>query len=328
VDVLDSTTLALPDELQDRFPGCGGSHGSGKAAMKIQVQWDLRKGGWQEVSIEPGRQCDSKTPLQSAKLPRGSLRITDLGYFDTAALEIFSKNAVFWLSRLLFGTSVFTTQGAPLQLLNWLSEQTQAAIDQAVHIGAERRISCRLLAWRVPEEVANRRRQKLIAEAKRKNGRVPSRERLEWCNWMVLITNVPPEKLTPQEGAVLYRARWQIELLFKRWKSLGLVSQLSGGTVARQMAQLWLRLLAATLEHWLVLTARWSDARLSLTKASQLIRRSALLLTPAIGNHRHLCQVIETIRRAICSTARQNKRKRPNTFELLNNPELIEYALT
>jgi IS4 transposase len=71
-----------------------------------------------------------------------------------------------------------------------------------------------LIAWRVPEEQANRRRQKLCEEMKRKNKKAPGAERLAWCDWSILLTNVPAELLTPTEAAVLYRARWQIELLF------------------------------------------------------------------------------------------------------------------
>lgn len=328
VEILDSTTIALPDALRDRFPGCGGSHGGGQAALKIQMQWDLRSGAWKTVLLEPGRDCDYKTPLQSAALLPGSLRITDLGYFDTSVFERFSENGVFWLSRLQFGTAVFTSEGPPLALRTWLSEQSGPFVDQRVHIGTERKVPCRILAWRVPEKVANGRRKKLIAEARRKSGRVPSQERLAWCDWTILVTNTPADMLSPTEALVLYRARWQIELLFKRWKSLGLVSALTGATVARQMAQLWLRLLAVLVEHWVTLTAPWGDVRLSLTKASQLIRRNALLLLVAMGHPRQLRQTLETISRAIRQVARQNKRRRPSTFELLNDPSLLDYPLT
>ncbi len=326
--ILDSTVISLPNELQGRFPGCGGSHGSGQAAMKIQVQWDLKSGAWQALSIEAGRDCDYKTPLQSAALPPGSLRIADLGYFDTSVFERFSQNNVFWLSRLQFGTSVFTSQGRPVTLLDWLAEQPGPMVDQPVQIGAQRKVDCRIIAWRLPEEVANRRRQKLIAEARRKNGRTPSRERLAWCDWTILVTNVPTDMLTPQEAMVLYRARWQIELLFKRWKSIGQIDQWIGSSVTRQMAQLWFRLLAVVVEHWVTLTGPWGDARLSLTKASQLIRRHAILIAHSLRHPRRLREALETISRAISFTARQNQRKRPNTFELLNDPSLGDYALT
>ena len=63
---------------------------------------------------------------------------------------------------------------------------------------------------------------------------------------MLLVTDVPPEKMTPEEAVVLYRARWQVELLFKRWKAQDLVAVLRGATAVRQMVGVWARLSAAT----------------------------------------------------------------------------------
>ena len=180
----------------------------------------------------------------------------------------------------------------------------------------------------MPTEVANRRRQKLIAEARRKSGRTPSTARLAWCDWMILVTNVPAEQLTPLEAAVLYRARWQIELLFKRWKSQGLVAELSGATVERQMVRLWSRLLAVLIQHWLVLTSVWGDPRHSLTKASEAIRRYATMLATTVSSTTQFTGILVLLRRAVRVNARQNKRKRPSTFQLLNDPALLEYSLT
>lgn len=339
--VLDSTTISLPTELSQRFPGCGGSYGSGRAAVKLQVEWDLCRGAFQAIAIEPGRDCDYKTSLQQTPLPPGSLRIADLGYFDTEVFERYSRDGVFWLSRLQFGTSVFLEEervfpnnprvlandNAP-PLLEWLAEQPESIIDQPIRLGAELKVPCRLLAWRVPTEVANRRRQKLIAEARRKSGRTPSTARLAWCDWMILVTNVPTEQLTPLEAAVLYRARWQIELLFKRWKSQGLVAELSGATVERQMVRLWSRLLAVLIQHWLVLTSVWGDPRHSLTKASEAIRRYATMLATTVSSTTQFTGILVLLRRAVRVTSRQNKRKRPSTFQLFNDPVLLEYSLT
>lgn len=326
--VLDSTGTALPDELRDRFPGCGGSHGGGQAAMKLQVQWDLRGGALEPIAIEPGRDCDYKTSLQSTPLAPGSLRITDLGYFDTEVFERYDQQGVFWISRLQYGTSLFDLDGQRLEVLEWLKQQPGTFVDQRVLMGTERKVPCRILAWRVPEEVANRRRQKLIAEARRKDGRTPSRERLAWCDWMILVTNVPKEMLTAKEAAVLYRARWQIELLFKRWKSLGLIAEMSGSTVARQLVRVWSRLLAVLLQHWLVVSTAWGEPRLSLTKAWKAIRRHAVTLAGAIGDLKRMETAIGRIGMTLRTTAKQNKRKKPSTFELLVDPERLQYSLT
>lgn len=328
--ILDSTTTTLPDALRDRFPGCGGSHGGGQAAMKLQAQWDLKNGALDAVVIESGRDCDYKTSLQRDDLPPGSLRITDLGYFDTEVFERFNQQGVFWLSRLQFGTSVFTPEGQRLGLLDWLGEPPGPFVDRPILMGTERKVPCRIVAWRVPQEVANRRRQKLIAETRRKDGRVPSKERLAWCDWTILVTNVTTdlELLTAKEIAVLYRARWQIELLFKRWKSLGLIAELSGSTEVRQMIRLWSRLLAVLMQHWLLLSSVWGNPRCSLAKACEAIRRYAVILAAAVGEPTSLVVAIEKLGAILRATVSQNKRKKPSTFELLNNPELLEYSLT
>jgi hypothetical protein len=326
--VLDSSTVTLPDTLRGRFPGCGGSHGGGQAAMKLQVRWDLRSGAIDAIAIEPGRDCDYKTPLQSAPLPPGSLRIADLGYFDTEVLQRLSRRDIHWISRLQFGTSAFAPDGRRLPLLDWLARQPGPFVNRPLRIGAERRVPCRVVAWRAPEEVANRRRQKLIAEARAKDGRVPSRERLAWCDWTALVTDVGGDLLAPAEVAALYRARWQIELLFKRWKSLGLIAELAGSTEARQMVRLWSRLLATLAQHWLLLAAAWGDARRSLAKASEAIRRHIALVAVAIGDEARLTAEVERLALLLRSTARLNKRKRASTFELLNDPSRLDYSLT
>jgi hypothetical protein len=327
VYLLDSTTTALPDELAGEFPGCGGSHGGGKAALKIQTLWDLNSGTL-ETAFEAGRACDNKTSFQGKLLARGSLRISDLGYFDTEVFEQMGRAGIYWLSRLQFGTSVFTPEGQSLRPLDWLAQQPGTFIDQRVGIGAERKVACRLIAWRLPEEQANRRRQKLITETKSKNGRTPSAERLAWCDWTVLVTNVPEELLTAPEAAILYRSRWQIELLFKRWKSLGLIAELAGSTTVRQMIRLWARLLAVMVQNWLLLSTAWGDPRCSFAKAWKAIQHHALLLARVLGDRARLEAEIELLGQVLGKTAKQNKRKTPSTFELLNDPTKLDYSLT
>lgn len=84
VTVLDSSTIPLPASMQQKFPGCGGSHGGGKAAMKLQTELELRSGAVTWMEVEPGRSADGTTNRQFVERPAGSLRITDLGYFSPA----------------------------------------------------------------------------------------------------------------------------------------------------------------------------------------------------------------------------------------------------
>jgi len=290
--LLDSTTLVLPPELAQRFPGCGGSFGSGQAAVKFPVQFSLKSGSLDTIHIEPGRDPDQKTSLQDQPLAPGTLRIADLGYYDTGVFERYGQE-VYWLSRLMCGTHTYSLDGEPLDLLKWLAEKGPV-VDDKILLGAQRKLECRIIAWRVPEEVANRRRQK-VTEAHKRKGKMPSAERLAWCDWMVLIANLPLELLSPEEACVLYRSRWQIELVFKRWKSRGLIADLQSSSLNRNMVKVWARLLAVILPHWLLLTSVWGDRSKSLAKACDAIRKFAICLAASrecVVNVRDAIQLI------------------------------------
>jgi len=325
VRLLDSPAVTLPAELADRFPGCGGSYGGGKAVMKLQVHLDLRHGGLDAVSIEAGKDCDQRTPLQAAPMPAGGLRIADLGYFDTKVFREVQGAHGFWLSRLAFGTELFTPEGEPIARIEDLFESSRGVVDREVLLSKQAKLPCRIVIWRVPQEVANRRRQKLIATARDKGNRPPSRERLAWCDWTIFVTNVPRDLLSPEEIGVLYRARWQIELMFKRWKSLGRIADLTGATVAERLVRLWSRLLAMVVQHWRLLGSAWGDLRCSLYQAAATIREYTNDLIRVLDDLEGLTQELLRIEQVLRKVARRDKRKQPGTFELLNDPSLLGY---
>jgi hypothetical protein len=328
VTILDSTTTTLPDSMEGEFRGCGGSYNGGKAALKLQTELDLRSGALTHLEIEAGRSPDSATSRQWAKHPPGSLRITDLGYFNLAVFAEMMLACVYFLSRLQFGTWVMRPDGVVVDILSWLSEQPGRVVDQMVLLGKEQRLPCRLIAWRVPEEQANRRRQKLRKETMSKRGQEPSAERLAWCDWTILVTNVPADMLTPPEAIVLYRARWQVELLFKRWKSQGLVAKLSGSTEVRQMVRVWARLLVVLVQHWLVVAVSWGDPTQSWGKVCEAIRHFVGRLIDALNELLELEQVLADLCKVTAKTCRRNKRSKPGTVELLNDITLLDFCLT
>jgi hypothetical protein len=328
VTVLDSTTITLPDSLQEESPGCGGSHGGGAAAMKLQTELDLRSGAVTHLAIEPGRSPDAATSRQDARRGPGSLRITDLGYFNVAVFADMTQEGEYFLSRLQIGTSVLLPAGESVELLQWLAKQPGPFVDQPILLGQERRLPCRLIAWRLPKEQAARRRRKLRQEMRSRKGREPSAERLAWCDWTILVTNVPVEMLTPEEAVVLYRARWQVELLFKRWKSQDLVAVLRGSTVVRQMVGVWSRLLAALVQHWLVIASVWGDPTKSLSKVCEAIRGFVGRLAADLDQLPELERVLDDLCEVVAKTCRRNKRSKPGTFELLNDISLLDFCLT
>jgi len=322
VQILDSTTIALPEEMASEFPGCGGSHG-GTAAMKLQVRMSFKTGCIDTVRIEAGRDCDGKTPLQKDVPIAGSLRLADLGYFDGKTFEIIEEAGAYWISPWMTGVTFHDVEGRRADLLDWLKEKGPV-FDGQIRYGAEKRL-CRMIAWRLPPEVAARRRRKLIKRAQKKD-RMPSQERLDRCDWAILITNLPLEKLSIDEARVLYRSRWQIELLFKRWKSQGRICELTGSTIIRCMIQLWSRLLAAIVQQWLQCGV-WGRPEISLKKFWDTVSNWAIALAGIWRDIETLKVTVERILATAERAAHQNKRKSRSTFEMVADPSKLTYKV-
>lgn len=318
----DSTTIRLADELADRYPGCGGTNGTGRAALKVQVQWDLLHGTLAHASLEPGRQPDATSPALDAAPPAGSLVLYDLGYFRLDRFAQLANDNVSWISR---GLSNLTARidGTPHDLVDWLHRQSADRVDRWVEIGAER-LRCRLVALRAPKSVARHRRRTARRKAAKK-GRQPRGQHLAACAWTIYLTNCPATLLSVPELLVLYRLRWQIELLFKLWKSHHRVADHRTADPVRQMIELFARLIAVVVQHWLLLTTGWNDPHRSLVKTTRILRDHLPLLIDALGDRQRLEAVVESLARLIAGLGRLNRRrKRPNAAQLLENPALQE----
>jgi Transposase DDE domain len=324
----DSSSIALPDKWQELFPGCGGTEGSGKAALKLQVRWDLRTGELPLVLIEAGRASDAKSEIIQQDVPAGAVEIFDLGYFSIPRFRRLDEGQAYFISRLQYGTTVLDEQGQPISLCRWLATQTQTnVVDRPILLGAHDRLPCRLIAIRLTEESANRRRQKARENAV-KHGRVASAEHLEQLGWSLYVTNLTEEQLTWKEVVVLSRARWQIELLFKLWKSHNLLAQhRAGATPEEALAVLWAKLIGILLQHWLLLSATWPNDRRSLFKAASALRDWITSLLMALDNHDQLVNTVTRIHTHLNHTAKtQSRKKKPSHFQLLRNPELLDWA--
>ena len=77
-----------------------------------------------------------------------------------------------------------------------------------------------------PEIVEEKRRQ--LCDNPRRKGRTVSAISLAWLKGSIFITTVPLEWLSLEQVALIYRLRWQIELLFKLWKSECQMDRIAG----------------------------------------------------------------------------------------------------
>jgi hypothetical protein len=321
VYVQDSSIIVLPDELKELWPGCGGDAPSG-AALKVQVRVELRSGLIEGPYLHAGREPDLSAEVQHMSLPHGSLRLADLGYWSVKRLAEIDDQGSYWLSRVHAGTEIFSTAGEQLDFIEFLQAQTEDQLEINIELSASHRLPCRLLGQRVPPQVSAERRRKLRQSAKKK-GTTPSQRQLAFCDWTLMVTNVPAQMLALEEALVLLRVRWQIELCFKFWKSHGRVDESRSKKPYRILCEVYTKLLTLLIQHWVMLTDNWSHLQQSLFKAAKVVQKKAWHLASVLPNLSDLREVLREIGRVIASSCRINKRKkRPSTFQRLHQTNM------
>jgi hypothetical protein len=327
VFIEDSSTIVLPPVLAATWRGCGGATAHGNAALKVQVRLDLCCGTLRGPALQDGRAAEQRSPLHDEPLVAKALYLADLGYWSLARFGRIASAGAFWLSRYQPQTALFTADGQRWDDVRRLVEaQGTAQVDLPVRVGVDARVPARLLGVRLPPAVAEARRQRIIAEA-RAAGKPVSGDLLQLAAWTLFVTNAPCDLLSLREALVIGRARWQIELLFKLWKSHGHVDESRGAQPWRVLCEVYAKLLAVLISHWVMLTELWAYPDRSLVKAAHLIQKHAFHLASSLWSQRALEDALNVIRDGLRACCRMNARqKHPNTYQVLKNPELSYVA--
>lgn len=318
VYIQDSSIVELPAALADEWQGCGNGSGQGQAALKIEVRLDLLHGELVGPLLEDGRVNDAVSQLQQVDIPAGALRIADVGYWSLADLQHVEQAGGYWLSRAKSNFTLHTADGKRCNIADFLRSVAGQQVDCEVQLSVRHPTPVRLIAVRVSPEVAAQHRRKLHETAARRNKPVSQRS-LILADWIVMVTNLSPQQLSLPEACTLLRVRWQIELLFKLWKSYGKIDEWRSTKPWRILCEVYAKLLAMLLQHWLLLVTCWQFDDRSWVKASATIRRFALHLAANFASLPALQAAIATIQRCLASGCRINKRKKHrHTFQLLH----------
>ena len=317
VYVKDSSTVTLPEKLADVWVGCGNGQGAGNAAVKLETSLEMVSGELDGPHLVDGRTNDRAAAQAHRPLPAGSLSLADLGYWKVADMQTQAANEGYWLSRGHVSTAIFDEAGTQYTLVAFLSQQVTDVVDTPICLGVAERLSARLVAVRVPQEIAQQRRRKLKKQARDK-GKTVSQARLELADWTVFVTNVPGSLLSVEEVLVIARVRWQIELLFKLWKSHGQIDKSRSENPFRILTELYAKLIGMIIQHWIFLVSNWQFPDRSWVKAARTVRQYAVCLLNAICDPTQLDSILTTIARCLSVGCRITKSaKEPRTFQLL-----------
>ncbi len=321
IHIQDSSVIGVPNPCVEVWAGMGTNGQQSRAAVKLPVELEYLSGRVSGPVLAPGREHDQKSPFFRQSLPRGALRLTDLGFFNLDRLEQDAQAGGFWIIRYKHDVHLYQHQG-DLALLPFLRKQGQRQMDLPVQVGKTQHLPCRLIVLPVDEPTAAQRRRRLRDYARKKQQAL-SAERLELANWTLLLTHAPPELLSVAEVYALLRLRWQIELLFRLWKTYTRIDESESQNPWRILTELYAKLLAVLIQHWLLLASVWPRPEKSLVQASLTIQKFAPLLQLSLQNPPTLRSWLATLVTLLqASPGLLKRRQRPSTVQILRNPQL------
>jgi hypothetical protein len=192
--------------------------GPGSIGTDARVHTKLRVA---DVSFVDVRVTDDKvgeTFLRFTWEP-GELAVADRAYCGTRGVRhVVDSGADVLVRYRLGGIPLCTPEGVPVEALGIaqpLGVGEILDVDVLVPIDGRAPIAGRLIAMRLPADAADRARKRL----RRENTKI-SPQMLLACDFVLLFTTAKQQRLDAERCLQGYRLRWQIELQFKRWKSL------------------------------------------------------------------------------------------------------------
>lgn len=315
VYVRDSSIISLPKELSSEWSG---NNGKGTAStVKLETQMEILSGALDGPHLFDGRVNDNKAARNHVCLKKDELLLCDLGYWHLDHFKRISKQGAWFVSHFKISTR-FWIGDKKWEMYEWCKKLGQESIDIDIKLGVRDKIPCRLLVQRVPNDVAAERKRKR-RRAITKRGDTPTKASMALCHWTIIVTNIPEEKASFEEILSLAKLRWQIELLFKSWKSQGKIDVSRSQNKWRRLCELYAKLIAMVIKQWVFVATIWKFPDRSFDKATHTIVQHTIRLAIAVvSSYKKTVQLLVDLKRILSSGCRINKSKKSKRhFEIV-----------
>jgi hypothetical protein len=234
---LDGTSLCEP--------------GADRTTWRLHVGYDLATGQVDQLELTDGRGAEN---LQRLTYRPGDVVLGDRCYARPRDLRpVLDAGADFIVRTGWNSLRLLQPDGKPFDLFAALAAQTgrEGEVQVRVHEGKTgapppEPLILRLVIRRKDPDEAEADRKRLLKDAK-KRGKQPDPRSLEAAEYILLLTSLPADTFPPADILALYRFRWQIELAFKRFKSLAGLDMLPAKKPELARAWIYARLIVAII---------------------------------------------------------------------------------
>ena len=194
---------------------CEGSDGDG---WRAHLVYDLIAGRMGEVVVSDRHGGERLAHFQPQP---GDILVADSGYGYRASVATAQAAQADVVVRVyLPNFPLQDATGQPFAAIGWLLSQHASLVEwQGWCQFGRRRYRVRLIASKLPAEKVAAVRERKRRKARKAKRRL-SAQTLQLAQWQVVITTLEGSEWSAVEVMRLYRARWQIELVFKRIKQL------------------------------------------------------------------------------------------------------------
>jgi hypothetical protein len=259
--VVDRLLAAKAPGAELRWPGrhlcladstCVSRPGSTGTDWRLHGVFDLGRGGFSHLELTDGQGAEA---LERGAPRPGEIRIGDRNYARASVLRRFrtqSGGRADFIVRLGWNAlRLATPAGRPFDLTDYLQclppELTPHEVTLHAAVGRdEPPLALRLIVQRKPPTAAEAARSTLQRAAARKGKALDPRSLIA-ADFMILATSPPRNGYSAKAVLAAYRLRWQIELAFKRLKSLLHIDRLPTHTERGSRSWLYAHLILALL---------------------------------------------------------------------------------
>ena len=349
IKVVDSTTIVLPENLETTYKGSGGS--ASVAAVKVQLQLDLLTGSFIKCDISEAVSNDADyLPVLKKSIEKKDLHLQDLGYFHSDHLTILEDLEAYYISKIKSASVIYVKNDKPemnnkgeilkssiykkvdIQEIAAPLEEGETIEISDIYIG-KNKLKTKLILTKLTQECKINREKKFLKDV-RKGKKILSDKNTFWNTINIYITNIPISILSKEQIHDIYSLRWQVELMFKIWKSIFKIHDVKKVKLERFQCFLYGRLISLLLTSSIVSTGKkiLSEERqkeISPMKSFSMVKESfdglrQRLFKGEIALIRFLDKIIGSIMKY---GTKSKKKGRKTSFEIIESIKISEMEL-